>query len=70
MKKSSIYQLKELAYFSSIGLSFVISIFLGLFFGRYLDNVFNTHPWLMFLFLMLGIAAGFRNIFLAIKKTS
>jgi ATP synthase protein I len=58
-----------LAYFSSIGFSVAFSIFIGLGIGVYLDRKFDTHPWLMFLFLGLGIAAGYRNIALAIKKS-
>ena len=37
--------------------------------GVYLDRRFETSPWLTFIFLGLGIAAGYRNIGLAIKKS-
>jgi F0F1-type ATP synthase assembly protein I len=37
--------------------------------GVYLDRRFGTSPWLMLVFLGLGIAAGYRNIGLAIKKS-
>jgi ATP synthase protein I len=61
--------IRELAYYSSIGLSVSLSIFIGLGIGVYLDrHVFNTTPWLTIIFLILGIVAGFRNIALAIKK--
>jgi ATP synthase protein I len=46
-----------------------LSIFIGLALGVYLDKRFDTHPFLTFFFLGLGIAAGFRNIALAIRKT-
>ncbi len=70
MKKESLRTLKDLAYFSSLGLSVVLSIFIGLAVGIYLDRrVFNTTPWLTLIFLGLGIAAGYRNIGLAIKKS-
>jgi ATP synthase protein I len=69
MKRESKRFLRELAYFSSIGFSVAFSIFIGLGIGVYLDRKFDTHPWLMFLFLGLGIAAGYRNIALAIKKS-
>ena len=70
MKKENIRWLKELAFFSSIGLSLVLSIFIGLGIGVYLDRkVFHTTPWLTLIFLGFGIAAGYRNIFYAIKKT-
>jgi ATP synthase protein I len=70
MKRETRRTIKELAYYSSIGLSVALSIFIGLAIGVYLDrHVFNTTPWLTLIFLGLGIAAGYRNIGLAIKKS-
>ncbi|MBW1746379.1 MAG: AtpZ/AtpI family protein, partial [Deltaproteobacteria bacterium] len=37
--------------------------------GLYIDKRYNTSPWFMLIFLCLGIAAGYRNIGLAIKKS-
>jgi ATP synthase protein I len=61
--------LRELAYYSSIGFSVALSIFIGLGIGVWLDRKFDTSPWLTLIFLGLGIAAGYRNIGLAIKKS-
>ncbi|WP_373498171.1 AtpZ/AtpI family protein [Desulfococcus sp.] len=69
MAKRNLQYLKELAYFSSIGLSVALSIFIGLGIGVYLDGRFDTNPWLTLIFLGLGIAAGYRNIGLAIRKS-
>jgi ATP synthase protein I len=70
MKRETRRTLKELAYYSSLGFSVSLSIVIGLAIGVYLDRkVFNTTPWLTLIFLGLGIAAGFRNIALAIKKS-
>lgn len=69
MKRESRRQLREYAYFASVGLSVALSIFIGLFIGLYLDSRFGTDPIFMFLCLGLGIAAGYRNIALAIRKT-
>ena len=69
MKEDTKRSLREFAYFSSIGLSVALSIFIGLAAGLWLDRKFGTSPWLMFVFLGLGIAAGYRNIGLAIKKS-
>jgi ATP synthase protein I len=33
-----------------------------------LDVWLDTKPWLLLLFLLFGIAAGFRNIYLEAKK--
>ncbi|MBW1615339.1 MAG: AtpZ/AtpI family protein [Deltaproteobacteria bacterium] len=71
MKKETLQAMRELAYYSSLGLSVALSIFIGLGVGVYFDRyVFNTTPLLTFIFLGLGIAAGFRNIWLAIKKSN
>lgn len=69
MKRETRRYIKELAYFSTIGLSVALSIFIGLAIGVYLDRRWETSPWLTLLFLLLGIAAGYRNIGLAIKKS-
>jgi ATP synthase protein I len=59
--------IKQLFYLSSIGLSMVLAIFIGLAIGVFLDNRFKTHPWLTLIFLGVGIVAGFRNIFWFIR---
>jgi ATP synthase protein I len=69
VKRETRRYIKELAYFSSIGLSVALSIFIGLAIGVYLDRRFATAPWFMLLFLIFGILAGYRNIGLAIKKS-
>lgn len=68
MKRETRRYFKELAYFSSIGLSIAFAIFIGLFVGVYLDRRFETTPWFTLIFLAIGIAAGFRNVGIAIKK--
>ncbi len=60
--------LKRLVWLSSMGISMVVATFIGLYIGVYLDNVFSTRPWLTIIFLIIGIAAGFRNIYILIKK--
>ena len=69
MKKETLRTIRELSYYSSIGLQVALSIFIGLAIGVYLDNRFDTSPWLMLIFLILGILAGYRNIGLAIRKS-
>ena len=48
---------------SIIGIQFPVAIALGYFFGRWLDGLFGTDPWLMIIFSLCGIAAGFVNLF-------
>lgn len=69
MKKETSKNIKDLAYYSSLGLSVAISIFIGLFSGVWLDGKFDTSPVLTLVFLGLGIAAGFRNLALAAKRS-
>lgn len=70
MDKKTLAHLKELAYYSSIGFQLSLSIVIGLALGVWLDGKFDTRPWLTLVFMGLGIAAGFRNIGLAIKRSS
>jgi ATP synthase protein I len=69
MKKETKRSVRELAYYSSLGLSVSLSIFIGLAVGIYLDRRFETSPWCTLIFLVLGIIAGFRNIAIVIRKT-
>jgi len=64
---------RQLAVYSHVGISFVLSIIIGFGIGWYLDNkVFDgrTAPYLTFLFLALGIAAGFKNLWDIIQDIS
>jgi ATP synthase protein I len=69
MKKETRTWIRDLAYYSSLGFSISLSIFIGLGIGVYLDRRFDTTPWLTLVFLGFGVAAGYRNIGLAIKKS-
>ena len=69
MKKESRRALRELAYYSSLGLSVSLAIFIGLAVGVFLDRRFETTPWFTLIFLVLGIIGGFRNIAIVVRKT-
>lgn len=47
---------------SSVGLNLVFSTFVGLAIGYGLDSLFHTSPWLLIIFTILGIVAGFREL--------
>jgi ATP synthase protein I len=68
MKKETRRAYKELAYYSSLGISVSLAIFIGLAIGVVIDRKFETSPWFTLIFLALGIVAGFRNIALVIKR--
>lgn len=48
---------------SAVGLTFVVSILLGLGLGWWLDKKLGTAPWLLLIGILLGIVAGFHNLF-------
>ena len=53
---------------SSVGLELGIAVIVGLLGGMWLDNRFGTTPWLMLLFLVFGLVAGFRNVLRAVER--
>ena len=59
---------RTLGFVSTAGLAMAISITLGALIGYYLDKRYNTEPWLFIIFLILGIIAAFRNLYLMYKK--
>jgi ATP synthase protein I len=69
LKKETVRSLKQFAYYSSLGFQIALSIVIGLAAGVYLDRKFELTPWLTLIGLGLGIAAGYKNIGLAIKKS-
>ena len=62
-KKEKLKTYSNLLELSSIGINLAVSIFVGLGIGLFLDKLFNTKPFLMIVFLFIGIIAGFVNIF-------
>lgn len=59
---------KRLAIISTMGISMVLATFIGLYIGVYLDSKFSTTPWLTIVFLIFGIIAGFRNVFILMRR--
>ncbi len=54
---------------STVGINLVISTFIGFAIGYYLlDRFLNTFPWFTIIFLLLGIAAGFKYLFKIVSK--
>jgi ATP synthase protein I len=54
---------KDLLEASTAPLNLVVSTFVGLAIGYGLDSLFDTSPYLTIIFLILGIIAGFRELF-------
>jgi ATP synthase protein I len=58
----------QMALASSIGIAMILAIFGCLMIGVYLDKRFDSGNVFKFIFLMIGIAAGFRNLYALIKQ--
>jgi ATP synthase protein I len=67
-KKPSKINYGKIAAISSLGLMLPSSIAVGLFFGYYLDKFFGTDPWLLLVFLLLGIFSGFYSLIRGLNK--
>jgi len=68
MKQGARELFKSLALVSSMGISMVLATVIGLAAGYFLDQFFDTSPVLTLIFLVLGIIAGFRNLYIIMKR--
>jgi F0F1-type ATP synthase assembly protein I len=59
----------HMAYAGSVGFAFVLLIFGGLFFGSWLDRKMGTSFLFTALLFAAGVAAGFRNLYVLIKRS-
>lgn len=55
---------KSLGFLSSVGISLVASILIGLAMGYYLDQWLDTRPMFTLIMLLIGIISGFRNVYI------
>ncbi len=60
--------LRTVGVLSTVGIAMVAATVIGLYIGRWLDALFGTSPWLTGLFLLLGIIAGFRNLYQTARR--
>ena len=60
----------QVGSYGTLGLNLVLSTCIGLAGGYYLDRWLGTRPVLTLVFLLLGIAAGFINLFRTMKEIS
>lgn len=55
---------------SIVGIQFPVAIAIGFFWGRWMDRWLGTEPWMMGIFTLFGVAAGFVNLFrITVKAT-
>lgn len=60
--------MKNLALISQLGLMMVIPIFLCVFFGIWLDDKVGTNGVFVIVFLIVGVLAAFRNMFVIVLR--
>lgn len=51
-----------------LGISMIIPIIFCLFIGRWIDGFFGTKPVFMIIFIIMGVAAGFRSVYMLTKE--
>lgn len=68
MDKESRQSAIQMAFASSVGIAMILAIFGSLLIGVYLDKKLDSGNVFTFIFLGIGIAAGFRNFYVLIKK--
>lgn len=60
--------LRQIASYSTLGLEMGLSVAVGAIIGYYLDKWLHTDPWLLIVFLIFGVIAGFRSLYRALKR--
>ena len=54
---------KNLVLLTHIGLIMMIPIFAGVFIGKFLDEKFNTGSIFLLIFILVGVASAFMNLY-------
>lgn len=55
--------LRMFGVLSTAGMVIVFSTVIGVYAGMKIDDWLNTFPWFTAIFFLLGVFAGFRNLF-------
>jgi len=61
-------QIQALGSVGNVGIELAVSICVGYFGGGWLDDKLGTEPWLRWVGLGFGIAAGFRSLYRLARK--
>ncbi len=60
-------KLSGIMRYGAIGLEMGFCVAIGVAIGYFLDQHFHTEPWLLLIFLMVGVIAAFRRLYLLMK---
>lgn len=66
MDKTPLSKSSGIAY--RVGVEFISGVFVGVILGYAVDHVFQTRPWGIVGFVILGTAAGFLNVYKFVTK--
>jgi ATP synthase protein I len=58
----------SLLTYGTLGIEMGVSLAIGLAIGYFLDRYFKTSPVLTFIFMILGLAAGMKRLYVLWKK--
>ncbi|HXY62655.1 MAG TPA: AtpZ/AtpI family protein [Nitrospirota bacterium] len=61
--------IRMIGVLSTVGLVLVFATVIGLYIGLKLDAWLGTSPWFTAIFFFIGLAAGFRNLFVYAKRS-
>jgi ATP synthase protein I len=53
---------------ASVGIEMAAAILIGYLIGSYLDRLLGTEPWLFYIFLIIGVLAGFKGLWRTAKR--
>ena len=68
MQKSVKKPWKQYGRYGSLGIELILSMAVGYYIGRWLDGKVGSAPWLAVIGFLVGVYAGFRQIFRAAKR--
>lgn len=63
LDKDKLKIMQGIALITQIGISMIVPIILGIFIGRFLDNLIGTNNIFLFLFIIISVGAAFLNLF-------
>lgn len=69
--RAATYQERRIAArWSAIGIQFGVSIAIGTIGGQWLDERFDTEPWLLVAGIVLGSFAAFWDVYRLVRRTN